>query len=62
MAMAVSPQIASSRNSGGPKARISCSITGRNAIRMKIPNVEPSADALAAQAIAVLASPRTAMG
>ena len=61
-AMVVRPQTHKSRNSGGPNDRISPRTTGNMAIRTSTPNVEPSAEAAAAQPIAVPASPLRAIG
>ena len=55
--MVVNPQIVNIRNSGGPKSRMACRMTGISKMRMITPNVDPSADAVAEQARAVFAFP-----
>ena len=52
-AMAVIPQMASIRNSGGPKARMERRITGMSRIKKRMPKVEPRAEERAEQAMAV---------
>ena len=56
------PHTSRSRSSGGPNARIARVINGTSAISTTMPKVEPSADENAAQPMAVLACPCSAIG
>jgi hypothetical protein len=61
-AIVVRPQRRSSSSSGGPNARIAEVINGTSAISTKIPTLDPMADAIAAQPMAVRARPCSAIG